>query len=41
MKQELINEVVQGMLGYINNAQLQKLQQTLEHALFEKEIIES
>lgn len=41
MKQELINEVVQGMLGYINNAQLQKLQQTLEHALFDKEIIES
>ncbi|MFN0604156.1 site-specific tyrosine recombinase/integron integrase [Facklamia hominis] len=41
MKQKLINEVVQGMLGYINNAQLQKLQQTLEHALFDKEIIES
>ena len=41
MKQKLINEVVQGMLGYINNAQLQKRQQTLEHALFDKEIIES
>lgn len=41
MKQILINEVVQGMLGYINNAQLQKLQQTLEHALFDKEIVES
>lgn len=41
MKQKLINEVVQGMLGYINNAQLQKLQQTLEHALFDKEIFES
>lgn len=41
MKQKLINEVVQGMLGYINNAQLQKLQQTLEHALFDKEIVES
>ena len=41
MKQKLINEVVQGMLGYINNAQLQKLQQILEHALFDKEIVES
>ena len=39
MKQKLINEVVQGMLGCINNAQLQKLQQTLEYALFDKEII--
>ena len=41
MKQKLINEVVQGMLGCINNAQLQKLQQTLEHALFDKEIVAS
>lgn len=41
MKQKLINEVVQGMLGSINNAQLQKLQQTLEHALFDKEVIVS
>lgn len=41
MKQKLINEVVQGMLGYLNNAQLQKLQQTLQHALFDKEIVES
>ena len=41
MKQKLINEVVQGMLGCINNAQLQKLQQILEHALFDKEIIAS
>lgn len=41
MKQKLINEVVQGMLGSINNVQLQKLQQILEHALFDKEIIAS
>ena len=41
MKQKLINEVVQGMLGCINNAQLQKLQQTLEYALFDKEIVAS
>lgn len=39
MKQKLINEVVQGMLGCINNAQLQKLQQTLERALFDKDIV--
>lgn len=39
MKQKLIDEVVRGMLGYINNAQLQKLQQTLEYVLFDKEII--
>lgn len=36
MKQKFINEVVQGMLGCINNAQLQKLQQILEHELFDK-----
>lgn len=41
MKQKFINEVVQGMLGCINNAQLQRLQQTLKHALFDKEIIAS
>lgn len=41
MKQKFINEVVQGMLGCINNAQLQRLQQILEHALFDKEIIAS
>lgn len=41
MKQKFINEVVRGMLGCINNAQLQKLQQILEHALFDKEIIAS
>lgn len=41
MKQKFINEVVRGMLGCINNAQLQKLQQILEHALFNKEIIAS
>lgn len=41
MKQKFINEVVQGMLGCINNAQLQKLQQILEHALFDKKIVAS
>ena len=41
MKQKFINEVVQGMLGCINNAQLQKLQQILEHELFDKKIVAS
>ena len=34
MKQYLITEVVQGMLPYLNNAQTEKLQEVLAHALF-------
>jgi len=34
MNQKLINEVVQGMLGSLNNAQLERLQDVLKHALF-------
>ena len=34
MKQNLITEVVQGMLPYLNNAQTEKLQEVLVHALF-------
>lgn len=34
MKQNLITEVVQGMLPYLNNAQTEKLQEVLAHALF-------
>jgi len=41
MKQKVINEVVQGMLGSLNNAQLERLQEVLEHALFQKEITEA
>lgn len=40
MKQKLINEVMQGMLGSLNNAQLERLQEVLEHALFNKDVIE-
>lgn len=40
MKQKLINEVVQGMLGCLNNAQLERLQEVLQHALFNREITE-
>ena len=38
MKQNLITEVVQGMLPYLNNAQIDKLQEVLTHALFGYEV---
>ena len=41
MKQKLINEVMQEMLGSLNNAQLERLQEVLKHALFHKEITET
>lgn len=41
MKEKLITEVMQGMLGTLNNAQLEKLQKVLEHVLFGKEVTTS
>lgn len=41
MKQKVINEVMQGMLGCLNNAQLERLQEVLEHALFHKQVSET
>ena len=41
MKQKVINEVMQEMLVSLNNAQLERLQEVLEHALFHKEITET
>ena len=41
MKQKVINEVLQGMLGCLNNVQLEKLQEVLEHTLFHKQVIET
>ena len=38
MKQNLITEIVQGMLPYLNNAQTEKLQEVLAHALFSYEV---
>lgn len=38
MKQELVNEVIQDMQRYLNNEQMQCLQQTLEHILFNYDI---
>lgn len=40
MKQNLINGVVQVMLPYLNNAQIEKLQAVMQHQLFNYEIIE-
>lgn len=41
MKEKFINEVLQGMLGSINNAQLKQLKEVLFHSLHHKEIIQS
>ena len=41
MKQKVINEVMQGMLGCLNNVQLERLQEVLEHALFHKQVCET
>ncbi len=34
MKQKIINEIIQGMLPYLNNAQTEKLHMVLQHAFF-------
>lgn len=38
MKQNLINQVVQGMLPYLNNAQMEKLQAVMQHAFWNYEL---
>ena len=35
MKEQIINEVLQQMLSYLDNLQLQKLKQSMEHVLFD------
>ena len=40
MKQHLISDVIQGMLPFMNNAQAEKLQAVLQHALFGYEVTE-
>lgn len=40
MKQNLINDVIQAMLPYLNNAQTEKLQEVMQHEFFNYEIIE-
>lgn len=41
MKKNLINDVIQEMIPYLNNAQAEKLQMVLQHTLFNYEILES
>lgn len=41
MKQNLINDVVRGMLPYLSNAQLEKLQEVMQYAFFSYEIVEN
>lgn len=41
MKQNLINDVIKGMLPYLNNAQIEKLQAVMQHELFGYEVTES
>lgn len=40
MKNLIITEIMQEMVGYLNNEQLEKLGKTLNHSLWNKEIIE-
>ena len=41
MKQHLVNEVIQGMLPFLNNGQMEKLQEVLQHTLFNYKVVES
>lgn len=41
MKQKIINEIIQDMLPYLNNAQTEKLQMVLQHSLFAVKIVEN
>lgn len=41
MKQELINEITRGMLPYLNNSQIEKLQSVMQYALFYYEVTEN
>ena len=39
MKQKIINEVIQNMMPFLNNAQMAKLSESLEHALYQCTIV--
>ena len=41
MRQRITNDVVQQMLPYLNNAQIEKLQDVLEHVLWNYDIVPS
>ncbi len=40
MKQNLITDIVQAMLPYLNNAQIEKLQEVLQHSLSNYKVVE-
>ena len=41
MKQHLMNEVIQGMLPFLNNGQMERLQEVLQHTLFNYKVVEN
>ena len=41
MKKNLMNEVIQGMLPFLNNGQMERLQEVLQHTLFNYKVVES
>ena len=41
MKRNLINDVIQEMIPFLNNAQTEKLQMVLQHTLFNYDVVES
>ena len=41
MKQNLINDVIQEMLPFINNAQVEKLKEVMQYTLFNYDVVES
>ena len=38
IKQNLITDIVQGMLPYLSNAQIEKLHEVLQHTLFNYDV---
>ena len=41
MKQNLMNDVIQGMLPFLNNGQMERLQEVLQHTLFNYKVVEN
>ena len=41
MRQRITNDAIQQMLPYLNNAQIEKLQDVLEHILWNYDIVPS
>lgn len=41
MKQNLMTDIVQGMLPYLNNAQSKRLQEVMQHTLVNYEVTQN